>query len=99
MSIKQWDSPKDPDEVKDYRVDWVDGLDDDTIASSVWSIGSADEEAGHELVIDSSTYAASSTTVWLSGGTAGLTYRLLNRVATAGGRTLDQTVKLIVKAK
>lgn len=99
MSIKQWDAPKDPDEVKDYRVEWSDGLDGDTIASSSWSIGVADEAVGHELEVDSDSFAASSTTVWLSGGTTGLTYRLLNRITTAGGRTLDQTVKLVVRSK
>jgi hypothetical protein len=39
------------------------------------------------------------TTVWLSGGSEGVTYDILNRIVTNGGRTMDQTVELRVKSK
>jgi len=88
-----WPAPKDPDEVKDYGLNWAAVLVDDTIASSSWTI-----TVGSGLTIDSSSYDDTSTTVWLSSGTIG-GYELLNRVTTAGGRTYDQTVKLRVRSK
>lgn len=89
-----WPAVKDPDEIKDYRLDWTDLLDGDTISSSMWSVA-----AGTGLVIDGQSNTATSTLLWLSSGTLGETYDLLNRVVTAGGRTYDQTVKLKVRAK
>lgn len=89
-----WPAVKDPDEIKDYRLDWTDLLDGDTISQSVWSVAS-----GTGLVIDSQSTTATTTTLWMSAGALGETYDLLNRVTTAGGRTYDQTVKLKVRAK
>ena len=87
----EWDF-KDPDEVLDYRVDWSARLDGDTIASSTWEV-----LAG--LTKDSDTSGADDTTIWLSGGTLGDNYTLVNRVTTAGGRTFDQSVKLKVRTR
>lgn len=47
-----------------------------------------------------STYTQFETRVWFSAsGVAGESYDVLNRVTTALGRTLDQTVKLKIKSK
>ena len=89
-----WDAPKDPDDVKDYEVDWTNRLPSDTITSSTWTVA-----IGTGLVIDSSSFTTMVTKVWVSGGSAGVTYELLNRVETAGGRIYDQTMKLKVKAR
>ncbi|TJW14459.1 MAG: hypothetical protein E5W82_10815 [Mesorhizobium sp.] len=88
-----WD-PKDPDEVLDYVLDWEDRLDGDTIVSSAWTI-----PVGSGLTINSTSFTDTTTTVWLSAGVLLTTYELLNRVVTAGGRTMDQTVRLKVKSK
>ncbi|WP_425347612.1 hypothetical protein [Sinorhizobium mexicanum] len=48
---------------------------------------------------DSSRAKGPPPTVWLSSGTDGTNYSLVNRVVTAGGRTYDQTVRLKVRAK
>lgn len=87
---------KDPNEVLDYTLDWTSRLGVDTIQTSNWSIS-----AGSGLVIDSQSVDGTNkkTTVWLSGGTENISYTLLNRVVTAGGRTMDQSVKLKVKSK
>lgn len=82
---------KDPDEVLDYRIDWSARTAGDTIATSVWSLVDA---AG--LTIDSISHDTNSTTVWLSGGTAGEVGVLLNTVTTNGGRTLEETAALTV---
>ena len=89
-----WEAVKDPDEIKDYVLDWSSLLGEDEIVSSTWTIAD-----GAGLVIDSESATATSTTIWLSAGVIGTTYHLLNRVTTSGGRTYDQTVKLKCKAK
>lgn len=86
--------PKDPDEVLDYKLDWTERLAGDTIVSSIWQMSPADG-----LVIDRHSFTVTETVVWLSEGTLGATYELLNRIQTDGGRTFDQTVKLKVRAK
>ncbi|RVG88683.1 hypothetical protein [Sinorhizobium meliloti] len=88
-----WPSPKDPNEVKDYGLDWSALLDDDTITTSAWSV----DDSG--LTIGTTSNTTTATTVWVSSGSAGVTYNLLNRIVTAGGRTYDQTVKLKVRTK
>lgn len=86
-----FETPKDPDEVKDYGVNWAARLDEgDTIATSDWIVPDG-------IIEDSATNTTTTTTIWLSGGTLGTTYSLVNRITTAGGRTLDQTCKLKVK--
>lgn len=91
MALKWPD--KDPDEVLDYEINWSDRLDGDTISSSTWIL----PDDGVEKESDTSTTTA--TTIWLSGGTLGETYELTNRVVTAGGRTMDQSVRIKLKAK
>jgi hypothetical protein len=88
---------KDPDEVLDYTVDWSDRLGADTINDSSWEMSA--DNSDDELDIDSDTNTTDSSTVWLSGGTIGVSYELTNRVVTAGGRTMDQTCKIKIKRK
>jgi len=91
---------KDSDEVLDYVVDWTLRLESgDTISTSTWEFADTAGESPPDLTIDSETETAALATVWLSGGTEGLTYELTNRIVTAGGRTMDQTVKLKIRAK
>lgn len=98
MTTLQWD-PKDPDEVLDYDLDWTARLAGDTIATSAWSLVPPSPDA--LLMVNSNTFGASGTKVWLRGGT--LTpngyYALRNRITTAGGRTFDQTVRLKIREK
>lgn len=85
---------KDPDEVLDYTLDWSARLpDSDTIATSTWII------SGSGLTEDTDSKTDTTTTIWLSGGTLNTQYDLTNRVVTVGGRTMDQTVKLKIRAK
>lgn len=82
---------KDPDEVKDYGLDWAPALGSDTITSSAWVVASA---AG--MTVDSDSHTANSATIWLSGGADGETGVFTNRVETAGGRTLEETIAVSV---
>lgn len=83
---------KDPDEVLDYHVDWTARLDGDTILTSIW-------EMPVGIIKDSDNATNDSTTIWLSGGTLGANYVMVNRVTTAAGRTMDQSVKLKVRTR
>lgn len=84
---------KDPDEVLDYDIDWTDRLAGDTIVTSAWTSDSVN------ITINSDIASAAATKVWLSAGVLGEQYVLTNRITTADGRTMDQSVKLRIKAK
>jgi hypothetical protein len=87
----QWPN-KDPDEVLDYQIDWADRLDGDTISTSTWVIPSG-------ITQGAASKTDTTVTTWLSGGTLGASYTLLNRVVTAAGRTMDQSVRIRIAAK
>jgi hypothetical protein len=83
---------KDPNAVLDYQIDWSTWLGTDTISSATWTVAT-----GLTKTTDSKT--TTTTTVWLSGGTAGTTYSVACRIVTAGGRTDDRTVQIKVEDK
>ncbi len=76
---------KDPASVLDYTVDWADYLVSDTISTSTWTV-----PAG--ITLDSQSNTATTTTVWLSGGTHNTAYTATNKVTTAGGRTVERSI-------
>ena len=80
---------KDPHAVLDYMVDWEPWLKGDTIVGSMWLPADG-------LTIDYETFTATSATAWLAGGTVGVAYTLTNRVTTAGGRTDDRSITILV---
>lgn len=84
--------PKDPDEVLDYIVDWSARLEADTIATSTWTVPLG-------ITKNSDTKTNTTTTIWLSSGVLDASYEFVNRITTAGGRMMDQTVKLKMKTK
>ena len=83
---------KDPDEVLDYQLDWMARLAGDTIASSTWIVPNG-------ITKNSDSKTETTTTIWLSGGTIGASLSITNRIKTAGGRTMDQSVSLKIKEK
>lgn len=83
---------KDPDEVLDYQLDWSARLAVDTIATSTWIVPA-------NITKDSDSNTTTTTTIWLSGGTLGDLVEITNRITTAAGRTMDQSVRLKIKAK
>lgn len=90
------DSPntfvKDPSAVLDYSVDWEDWLNDDTISASTWTVASG-------ITKDSDSFSDTVATAWMSGGTSGQTYALVNRIVTAAGRTDERTIYITVRDK
>ena len=89
---KRWSDPKDPDEVLDYVLDWAAPLAGDTIESSSWTLPIG-------ITAGAQSNTATAATIWLSGGTAGENYDLINRIVTTGGRTREQTCTLKVRTK
>lgn len=95
MALK-WPN-KDPNEVLDYQLKWgkrVQGklTPDDTITASEWIVPTG-------IVMDADTFTDITTTIWLSGGTDGVSYTLINRIDTTEGRTMDQSVVIRIKER
>jgi hypothetical protein len=83
---------KDPNAVLDYQFNWASWLGSDTIQTSTWDVPDGITKTGED---NSDTTA----TIWLSGGTAGTSYTLVNQIVTAGGRTDERTLVIHVKDK
>lgn len=84
---------KDPASVLDYGIDWSDWLDSgETISTSTWTVPVG-------ITKDSESNGDTSTLVWLSGGTAGTTYELANKIVTSDGRTVERTIEIIVEQR
>jgi hypothetical protein len=99
MSDPKWDD-KDPDDTDVFTLSWATRLGSDTIASATWLL---DDEAvwpvgSGVLTKGTEGHTTTTVTVWLSGGVLDQDYELTSRVVTVGGKTLDQTVKLRVRA-
>lgn len=94
---------KDPAARLDYVRDWgSDDLaeakrwlaDDDTIATSTWVITAGPDDA---LVLDDDSHDDKTATVWIEGGTLGGRYTLTNGITTAGGRTDERDVYVVIR--
>ena len=83
---------KDPDAVLDYTINWETWLDGDTLTDSSWTIPTG-------LTKDSDAFGDSTATVWLSSGTVGITYNIVNHITTTAGREDDKTLVIICKEK
>ena len=81
---------KDPNATLDFVFDWTAWLAGDTISTSAWAPLPSD------LTAASTSNTTLTATIFVSGGTPGRTYRLRNRIVTAGGRTEDQTAELVI---
>lgn len=84
---------KDPDEVLDYALDWSRALAVDTIQSATITRPSG------TVVLSGIDEDATSQTVWLAGGVLGETSVLLFHIVTAGGRTMERSVSIKIRAK
>lgn len=85
--------PKDPDATLKYGIDWSDYLGTEQILASEWISEGA-------IVIESDSYDTQSTSVLLSGGTAGTRYKVTNRITytgTGGNETDDRTIIVPVR--
>lgn len=91
MSIKKF--VKDPSAKLDYTLNWGEWLqeDDDTILEATVP----NPPSGVTIV--SVGHTPTTTTVWISGGTAGTSYDVTVRILTAGGRQDERTITIACK--
>lgn len=85
----QPDFVKDPDSTVDFPFNWKAELGADTIFTSEFLLPD-----GLTLVSESNT--TNTATPFVSGGSVGLIYRIVNRITTIGGRTYDKTAYVLV---
>ena len=86
MSLTLQNPLKDPSAVLDYVFDWTDWL------ASGETIISHTITADTGITVESSTEDAGKVTVWLSGGTAGINYKVACLITTSAGRTDERTI-------
>ena len=86
MSLTLQNPLKDPSAVLDYVFDWTEWLaTGETIADHTIT-------ADTGITVDSSTEDDGKVTVWLSGGTAGINYKVACLITTSAGRTDERTI-------
>lgn len=87
---------QDPNDALDYPFDWSSWLTsagNDTIQSSQFIADSG-------IMVESDAILSDTrTAVWLSGGTENRRYGVTNRIVTAGDRTKDWTIYVLVKGQ
>ena len=86
MSLTLQNPLKDPSAVLDYVFDWTEWL------ATGETITDHTITADTGITVDSSTEDAGKVTVWLSGGTAGINYKVACKITTSAGRTDERTI-------
>ena len=86
MSLTLQNPLKDPSAVLDYVFDWTEWL------AAAETIDNYTITADTGITDDSSTEDDGKVTVWLSGGTAGINYKVACLITTSAGRTDERTI-------
>ena len=86
MSLTLQNPLKDPSAVLDYVFDWTEWL------ATGETITDHTITADTGITVDSSTEDDGKVTVWLSGGTAGINYKVACLITTTAGRTDERTL-------
>ena len=86
MSLTLQNPLKDPSAVLDYVFDWNEWL------ATGETITDHTITADTGITVDSSTEDDGKVTVWLSGGTAGINYKVACLITTSAGRTDERTI-------
>ena len=82
------DFVKDPNAVLDFEFDWSQWLS----AGEVITASTMFPSPG--ITLNSSAFASTNATAWLSGGTASNPYTLTNEITTSDGRTDERTITI-----
>jgi hypothetical protein len=86
MSLTLQNPLKDPSAVLDYAFDWTEWL------ATGETITDYTITADTGITVDSSTEDTGKVTVWLSGGTAGINYKVACLITTSASRTDERTI-------
>lgn len=87
----EWE--KDPDNAKNIVIDWSAWLTKRglvSIATSTWI-------APTGIAIASQSNTSTQASVFLSGGTRGRRYQVVNRITATGGHSQDQTIEVVIR--
>lgn len=91
--------PKDTEAVLTYTLNWTDWLpNSETISSSEFAVESISGDAD-PLTRSAQSSTTTSTTVRLSGGTAGKIYRVYNTIITSGSLTERRYFRVKVETR
>lgn len=82
---------KDPNSVLDYTLSWADWLPPGDTINTATATG----ETG--ITIGSVSRTATTSTAWISGGTAGKSYNVTIKIVTTLGRTDERTITIVCK--
>ena len=77
---------KDPSAILDWAYDWTDWL----AAAETITDYTITPDTG--ITVDSDSESDGVVTVWLSGGTAGINYKVACLITTTAGRTDERTI-------
>ncbi len=87
---------KDPDSKRKYTIDWTRWLRSQVvgefISASNWIVPTG-------LTKVDESFTTEKTTIWLTGGTLGANYDVVNRITTNVGQIEDATLEIIVENK
>ncbi len=86
MSLTLQNPLKDPSAELDYEFDWTRWL------ATSETIDNYTITADTGITVDSPTEDTGKVTVWLSGGTAGINYKVACLITTSAGRTDERTI-------
>ena len=93
MSLTLQNPLKDPSAVLDYAFDWTGWLAaGETITSRTVTVPTG-------MTLESSTAASGIVTAWISGGTAGTTFRVECLIVTTAGRTDECSLWITVQER
>ena len=92
MATKIQTFRKDPNAVLDYVLDWGENYlaTGETISSVVWTVATG-------ITKDSDSKTDTTTTIWLSGGTALTSYTIACKIVTNQSRTDERTFTVQVE--
>lgn len=85
------DYEKDPDDTIDYVFNFAPELGEDTLGT----VELLTPDGG--LTVNSMSFDEHTVTVWLTGGSRGLVYRLTLRYTSAAGRRRDKTIRILIR--
>ncbi len=83
---------KDKDALLDYGFNWAPFLNGDLILDSSWEVPSG-------LDVIEEQFSTTVATIWLSGGTVGESYTIINSIITEGGRKDDRSLTILIVEK
>lgn len=84
---------KDPTAILDFGVDWSQWMGADAIASATWLIPTAGIFTGAMVT------TVTSCSVFLTGGSVGSAYHVVNHIWTVSGRQDERTLQIYVNER